>query len=123
MIKKDPFNNYIQVCSNNCTIVEADSDKDSTVCILPPVSTKYSDKNFNIEKVRHLKTGLYFQKRSSNNLNTLFDGDLVVHYDDHKVDCHVGMKFKDGYVGIINKIKFFIPQEIPNSEYVNNLVI
>ena len=34
--------------------------------------------------------------------------------------CHVGMKFRPGFVGVLSQVKYFLDQSKPT--YVNNLV-
>jgi hypothetical protein len=53
----------------------------------------------------------------------MFDDDLLIHFDDFRKDSWFGMKFKAGYVGVLDKVKYYVPGDKSKSYYVNNLVL
>ena len=48
----------------------------------------------------------------------MFDDDLLVHFNDYRADSWFGMKFKTGYVGVLDKIKFYVPGDQKKSNYI-----
>jgi len=67
LLRGDPENNFITVCDRKC-IFQDDASTDSMAqCLLPEVSTTYSDENFKISvPSEDLKTGEYFGTYSNN---------------------------------------------------------
>jgi len=53
----------------------------------------------------------------------MFDGDLLMMFGDKAAGAYFGMKFKTGYVGVLEKIKFFIPGDKAKSYYIDNTVL
>jgi len=50
--------------------------------------------------------------------SVMFDDDLLVHFNDYRADSWFGMKFKTGYVGVLDKIKFYVPGDQKKSNYI-----
>lgn len=36
-------------------------------------------------------------------------------------DCHIEMTFKPGYIGALDRVKFYAPHFVEKKNYVNNL--
>jgi len=51
----------------------------------------------------------------------LFDQDLLVYFSEHWADCYMGMNFKTGYKGVLDKVKYYVPGERAKSYYINKL--
>jgi hypothetical protein len=107
-----------------CEFSEADSTNAYGSCTLPAISTTYSDSSYNIQKSGHLKTGMYIGHRPTvKDPAVMFDDDLLIHFNDYRKNSWFGMKFKAGYVGVLDKVKYYVPGDKSKSYYVNNLVL
>jgi len=53
----------------------------------------------------------------------MFDGDLLIQFDATAKDSWFGMKFKTGYVAVLDKVKYYVPGENLKSYYINNTVL
>jgi len=53
----------------------------------------------------------------------MFDGDLLMMFGDKAAGAYFGMKFKTGYVGVLDKAKFFVPGVNLKSYYIDNTVL
>lgn len=103
-----PEKNYVTICSEKCVFSESDSTSAKTVCKVPEISTTYSDENFQISKVsENLNSGVFFG--TSGNPKIAFDGSVTNTLSDTKAPCHIGMEFKEGHVGMLSQIKYFMP--------------
>jgi hypothetical protein len=89
------------------------------VCRLPQLSTIYSNSNFNISTLNVLKSGKYFG--SGSNPELAFDGSWINTYQDTSANCYVGTEFKQGFVGILSRVKYFLPAG-PKINIPGNLV-
>jgi hypothetical protein len=104
--KADSVNNYIKVCEQKCVFDEDNSDTDAIQCRLGPVPTTYSNQDFQIGKVeQELNSGVYF---GVSDVATAFDGSVFTRVDDNTNNCVLGMAFKEGYVGALQVVKYFI---------------
>ena len=92
--------NKILVCDQECVLDEATSTATVTKCKIPKLSTTYSNKNFEISKETENLRG-----------TTFGTGDYELSFDDYLLNaptdvslrnCHVGMKFKEGHVGLLS---------------------
>lgn len=93
-----------------CEFSEADSTNAFGSCTLPDVSTTHSDANYNLQASGLLKTGMYIGNRPTvKDPSKMFDGDLLVTYNDFRKTSWYGMKFKAGYVGVLDKAKYYVP--------------
>lgn len=99
LMRDFPSSYNISVCENICQYSETDSSNTAVGCILPSVSTSYSNVNFNITGETVLNSGKYFGSSSTADHSVVFDGNNLNTLDDSSNDCHVGMQFRDGYVG------------------------
>jgi len=64
----------ITVCGSRCEYSDGDSTAEEAACILPPVATTYSMKQFNISEPSVLKNFKY--KSTSKTPELYFDGDI-----------------------------------------------
>lgn len=118
---RDFPNSYnISVCENVCAFSEADSSNSAAACILPPISTSYSNVNFNITKESVLDSGKYFGSSSTADHSVVFDKNNLNTLDDSSSDCHVGMEFRDGYVGSLSKVKYMV-SDIAKENFIDVL--
>jgi len=71
-------------------------------CKLPKLSTVYSNENFGIAtESKDLDSGRYFGTFSDASI--VFDGNLLITpTSTSSNECHVGMGFKRGHVGMIS---------------------
>lgn len=115
-----PNTHYVSVCENVCAYSESDSSNTAAACILPPVSTSYSNINFNISGESVLNSGKYFGSSSTADFGVVFDGNNLNTLDDSSSDCHVGMQFRDGYVGSLSKVKYIV-SDIKKDNFIDVL--
>jgi hypothetical protein len=102
LLAANPEKNYIEVCNKKCPYSSADSTTSDAKCLLPPISTIYSDQNFAIQdKSEDLRAATIFG--SMVNPETLFDNNNL-NYPTLMADpeCHVGVGFSAGFVGMIS---------------------
>jgi hypothetical protein len=78
-------------------------------CILPPLSTIYSNTNFQIatesEDLRP-QNGAFFG--SNANYAKVFDNNNLNDAGDTSSNCHVGVRFTTGHVGMLSQVKYFL---------------
>jgi len=119
-----PEKNYIEVCGKKCMISETDSTSTNSKCILPPISTIYSDTQFKITpESNDLKSFSIFGTGADESENQIaFDDDLTVAFTSESADCNIGVEFNEGYVGLISEVKYLYPT-IPDKSKVADKVI
>jgi len=66
-----------------------------------------------------LNSGVYF---GANDANIAFDGSVFTRVDENSSTCTIGMEFKEGYVGAIQQVKYFINYITNRDQYENNLM-
>jgi hypothetical protein len=67
---------------------------------------------------------VYFGNVGTTNLKNAFDNSIYTDQGNTSSKCTVGMQFKEGYIGLLSQVKYFI-KNIPSSaraRYVDNLV-
>lgn len=107
MLKQNPESNQISVCGDTCEFLESESTSTVTKCKLPKQSTIYSNANFEIGKsVPNLQSGKTFGTHSDYEL--IFDSSIVQNPSDTFGACHAGMEFKEGHVGMLSQMKYYI---------------
>jgi len=104
LMRGDPKNNFITICDRKCIFQDNDSTDEKAQCLVPEVSTTYSDSNFKISvPSEDLKTGEYFGTYINN--IAAFDDILTEDQGESSTDsgnCSIGMSFKPGHVGLIS---------------------
>lgn len=117
---QDSTNNFIEVCSEKCVMDSKLSTATKAVCRVPMLATAYSIGNFLVSApTEDLRSGIYFG--SSANYAKAFDDNLGAGTDDLAANCHVGMKFNEGFVGQISQVKFYLKNI--NKDAFNNTLI
>lgn len=87
---------------------------------MPAVPTTYSNVNYAVGRVeQELNSGVYF---GVSDASVAFDGSIFTRVDDNSATCQLGMEFKEGYVGSLQQVKYFINYIADRSQYENNLV-
>jgi hypothetical protein len=120
MFREAPKLNRITVCEQECEYNDAASTPGSIKCNLKPVPTTYSNNNFQVGKEEiALNSGEYFGVEDA---NIAFDGSVFTRVDDNSNTCIVGMQFKEGYVGSLTQVKYFINYITNRDQYEDNLV-
>jgi hypothetical protein len=67
LFRGDPENNFITICDRKCIYQDDVSTDEKAQCLVPEVSTTYSDENFKISvPSEDLKTGEYFGTFTNN---------------------------------------------------------
>lgn len=67
LLRGDPENNFITICDRECIFQDATSTDEKAQCLVPAISTSYSDENFKISiPSEDLKTGKYFGTYQNN---------------------------------------------------------
>jgi hypothetical protein len=109
ILKNDTVHNFISVCDEKCEFNETLSDSSKSVCMLPKISTVYSNQEFNIEAA---KDDLRFRRTFSNlkDIEKVFDHQLTLRpsYRSSNTECYVGGSFKENHVGMLSQVKFFM---------------
>lgn len=116
-MKSNPSKNYISLCGNKCTYSDADSSASEAACKLPSLSTSKSVSTFKIGKSGYLDSKSYFGSSSAENYKKVFDKNNMNYNEDSSASCHVGMQFREGYVGVLSKVRFFLGDNYPMSTY------
>jgi hypothetical protein len=89
---------------------------------LPAIPTTYSNKNYEIGKVQpELNSGVYFGTDKTDAARA-FDGSVFTRVNENSNKCIIGMEFKEGYVGSLQQVKWFINYITDRKQYVDNLV-
>lgn len=87
---------------------------------MPRISTIYSNENYGImTKSENLKAKKYFGTAADFEL--AFDDKMLVNPTDTSLTPNLGLQFKDGHVGMISQVKYFLKDFNKNS-MVNNTV-
>jgi len=108
-IEQMPDENYITVCGIECEYDEDNSDDATTSCTIPALSTLYSDSTFSIsEESNDLIGEVNFGTASDTDISVAFDGDLTVEFDSDTAECYIGTAFKEGHIGYLSTVKWFI---------------
>jgi hypothetical protein len=108
MLKNDSNANYISICDEVCVFNEEDSTGAITKCVIPEISTIYSNENFAIAtETEDLDSGDYFG--TSVDVLSAFDGEVLNTSTDTNTECSLGMSFKENHVGMISQVKYFMP--------------
>ena len=120
LIRANPKDNFIKVCEQKCEFIDDSSSAEDIKCRLPPIPTTYSNNNFEIGKVQQeLNSGVYF---GVDDVSKAFDGSVFTRVDNNDKTCVVGMEFKQGYVGSLQQVKYFINYITNRDQYEDNLV-
>ena len=107
IVKQNSTKNYISVCDERCVFDESTSTAASTKCKVPKISTSYSNENFEIAKEsENLKAAILFG--SATDYELAFDDKLLLSPTDSSSTCFVGMQFKEGHVGLLSQVKYFM---------------
>jgi len=107
--------NSVEICGSPC-ILNADlSDADYAVCDVPALATSHSAEAFTITESDVLY-GEIFPADS-----VLSDDEYVAPHIDRVNDCHFGMTFKEGHVGVLDEAKVYINFIVNTWVYQNNL--
>ena len=120
MLNDQFSDSYISVCEEKCLFQNTSSSATSAKCLLPPVSTVYSNKEFGIKVPQKLK-GFDVTTSSQAYAHMLFDGNIFETYFHTGLTCHITMSFKPGYKGVLSKVKTFFGGKLPWSIYTDNL--
>jgi len=106
-MKSESTKNYVSMCGNKCEFSETDSSSAEAACKLPSLSTSKSVTDFKIEQPKILDSKLYFGT-SVAEVAKMFDFNNMNFNSDSSAACVAGMQFREGYVGVLSKIKFFL---------------
>ena len=96
------------MCENQCVFSESDSTATEAVCKLPPLSTSKSISTYKIVQPKILNSGKYITSGTEANVKKVFDLNNMNYYEDDSAPCYAGMQFREGYVGILSKVRFFL---------------
>jgi hypothetical protein len=104
LFRGDPVNNFITICDRKCIFQDAASTDSMAQCLVPEVSTTYSDQNFKIAvQSEDLKSEHIFGTYANN--HAAFDDILTEDQGESTVssgNCSIGMGFKPGHVALIS---------------------
>jgi hypothetical protein len=102
-----PEQNFVTVCGQPCLFSDA-STASVAKCSVPAISTTYSNSNFKIENVSEdLKPAQTFGTNANHAL--VFDNNLLNNAGDTTAaDCTIGAEFRDGFVGLISQVRWFM---------------
>lgn len=120
LFRENPEENYIKVCEQKCVYDDDSSSPGEIVCKLPAVPTTYSNQNFQVGRVeKELNSGVYF---GVSDADIAFDGSVFTRVNNNDKQCQLGMEFKEGYVGSLQQVKYFINYITNRDQYEGNLV-
>ena len=105
IIKQNSADNYISVCDKPCVFDEETSTATVTKCKVPQLSTVYSNENFEISKISENLKGKTF---GTDDYELAFDDVLILGSDALNGNCNLGMEFKEGHVGLLSQVKYFL---------------
>ena len=118
IIKQNETQNYISVCDEKCVFDESSSSATVTKCKVPKISTVYSNANFGIATpTENLKAGNYFG--TATDFALAFDDKMLETPTDDSTICHMGMTFKQGHVGMLSQVKYFMKDITSKELFVN----
>ena len=107
------------MCGNKCVYSDSDSSATEAKCILPSLSTSKSITSFGIQTAGPLYSKKYFGTASQEEIAKLFDKNNANFITDTSKPCHVGMEFREGYVGVLSKARFFLDTIADKGLYEN----
>jgi hypothetical protein len=107
------------MCGNNCTYSDVDSTSSEIQCKMPSLSTSKSIASFKIQKDQVLNSKKYFATNKTGGVEKLFDKENMNYYYDDAGNCHAGMEFREGYVAVLSKVRFFIGNNLHMQKYRN----
>jgi len=116
-MKSKPDQNYVTICGNKCEFSDAESSAQQAVCKLPYLSTSKSISSFKIQQSTNLYSGKYVFTGSEDYAKNLFDKNNMNYNEDTRAPCHAGMEFREGYVGILSKVRFFLGDKHDMTKY------
>lgn len=104
------------VCNKRCEFSSIDSNSSTATCKVPAIATAYSNEQFKIfEDSDDLQSGSYFGSHAG--FEKAFDNNTMTDSGTPKrATCHTGLKFSEGFVGMISQVKFFL-HKIVLAEY------
>ena len=106
------------MCDEECIFSESDSSSTISKCKIPKLSTVYSNQNFDIASPsENLKSGNYFGTAIDYHL--AFDDNMLVTPTDTSSSCNLGMVFKQGHVGMLSQVKYFMSGISDKNLFVN----
>ena len=95
------------MCDEKCVFDEEASTSTVTKCKVPKISTIYSNENFEIAtESPNLKADILFGTYADYMLS--FDDKVIVQPGFNAGSCNAGMQFKEGHVGYLSQVKFFV---------------
>ena len=99
--------NYVTVCGQPCIYSDA-SDAAVAKCSVPSISTSYSNTNFKIQEPQQdLVAGKSFGTNADH--AKVFDNNLLNNQGaDSTADCHIGAEFREGFVGLISQVRWYM---------------
>lgn len=97
---------------------EDSSSASSATCLVPALSTIYSNLHYSISEEDYLEGTLFASNATS--IPTLMDMDNLNGYVDSSSSCYFGTYFIDGHVGLLNEVKYFMPV-FDRTKFVNKL--
>lgn len=121
MMKANPQANYVSICENKCVLEETESTASVAKCLLPGLSTTYSDSTFGIQKSHKLDIVEHTSSRSDNLATAAFDGNIHNTHSDTNSPCTIGMNFKLNHVAILDKIKIYLDERTPKTDFNGKL--
>lgn len=117
--------NRIDVCGQECVLDTVNSDANKAVCILPAMPTTFSANNLSVvETGSMVNEGVWSGTGSQTELAKLYNGKETDRYvDSTSTNCHFQIKFKDNYVGVMDRLEFFIQDLANNGPYIDGNVL
>lgn len=89
-------------------------------CKLPAIPTTYSTNTYSVGRLETaLNSGVYIGESDA---KIAFDGSIFTRVNSNESTCKIGMQFKEGYVGIVQQVKYFINYITDRTQYEDNLM-
>ena len=92
----------MKVCKKTCVFDEPLSTASEATCSVPPIATVKSNEMFQIvSEGTLLGEEIIYSGMTDERANRAFDGNSLPSIFGATANCHIGIKFADGFVGVL----------------------
>lgn len=117
--------NRVEFCGQECITDFTKSDSTKAVCKIPSMPTSFSSNNLSIVEGHSIvNEGVWSGTSAQSELAKLIDGkDTTFLSDNTSENCHWQIAFPTNYVGVLDKIEYFMLDLANNSMFINGNVV
>lgn len=99
----------VRVCKKECVIDTENSSADQLTCKVPPIATTRSNELFFITDEANLYGESYiYSGMTESQAKQAFDLKSLPGLHGTSANCHVGVQFADGFIGVLQELSFFL---------------